>query len=253
MEVYAFAGLVVAVLGVLVTVWGNYRQSQRKELSVRPVTLNLIDLDSEVKAKVKDKLRVFWGERVIRKLDITEITIACFSKAISKEDFKSPLKISFDDANILSAEITHKNPDNMEISESHAESQMLITFPLINKGESFSIKVVTDGLKNPSAVIAEARIINGMVVNKNVPNTKKKLIKKCVDLIDWIASYAFIPIGVLIFYWLFGGQFGFHWNWEIIKPFILFMGKLFLVVIISGVIILVPLGFLRRWLSDKAE
>ena len=242
--------LVLGILAVGATFWVYWKQSQKLMLIVNPISINLIDLESESKKQVREMLSVHWGERPIHKLDVTEVTISNDSKPISKEDFTSPLIISFGEAEILDAKIVEKNPNNMEVTILHQGSNVSTIMPLLNKGESFVVKVITNNLKDVSVLLAEARIKNGIVINKHRVYGKRILVQKLLEMWETFMGLLIIPGGFFVFFWFFGDDFGLKWNWEKFKDFAIFMTKLMSTLIGIG-ILFIFLSSIPRWFLEK--
>ncbi|MBI3331641.1 hypothetical protein HYZ99_01635 [Candidatus Peregrinibacteria bacterium] len=246
-------GWVVGLFSILGMFWIYWRQSQKLRLNVNAVSLNLIDLESESKKQVKDMLTVHWGKGPIHKLDITEVTISNNSKAISKEDFLSPLVIRFGTAKILDSKIIEKDPINMKIDILVGESNVTINVPLINKGESFSVKVITNNLKDASLISGEARIKNGAVMNQHLVYTGRAFMQRIFDVWDALVALLVIPFGLLVFFLFFVDKSNLNLGWNKIIEITLFILKFGFIVIGSGFLFILLFGYFPRWLFERSR
>lgn len=248
----AIVGALALAAAVIVPIWQSKKQSQKKQLIIDPVSINLIDLDSQSKKSVKERLKVLWDDQLIRKLDVTEIKILNRRQSIDESDFKQPLEISFDKAKILHVETIEKGPEKLQIIHDFDASKVTISISLINKGEFFIIKVITDNLGGVSDISAGARIKNGEVINQH--KLRSERVFKLMDIIDEWVGYLAIPLGTIVFFWFFSDDMGLNITWnEKTKDFLLFMSKMFGTVIVTATVFILVFSILPRKIFERRK
>lgn len=136
--------IVIAIVAVLVPIFIYFAQKKHKELSY------IIDTKSSLipfKDNIEGNLRVFYNDIQVSKLDLIVFTINNSGRAdIESKDYERPLSFFVGEkAIIIDHDIVDTDPDNLSIECKAKGNKIIFTPCLLNKGESFGVKLlITD-------------------------------------------------------------------------------------------------------------
>ena len=157
-------------------------QRQRSALSWKIISNTpLVRINSEVKGN----LQVLFNGNPVKDIQLIIIKIINTGNvSIKSGDYERPLNLNFDEnAQILAAEVIETNPNNIEVSANIEEREVFISPTLLNKGDSFTIKILVNQFNNQ--ILIDGRIVG------------VKEIQKIVEK-DITTDLKFLIIGILI-------------------------------------------------------
>ena len=143
----ALFGLVAAMIAVAVYV----AQRRRKDLSYEILAnVPLLTINEE---SVGELQLLFRGAEVKKTRLFLLRIINTGNVPVSAGDYDAPITLSFSDhVQVLSAVITAKSPDNLDVSAQTATTQVSFSKTLLNPGDSFSCRVLVSGYDRRPAI-----------------------------------------------------------------------------------------------------
>lgn len=178
---WQFIGVLVTVIVGVISIILVLRERNKKSLSYDLVShASLVSVEKEV----KDKLFIAYEGKPISQLTLNIIRlINSGNTPITAADFVSPPTILFDEkSEIISAEVSEKNPNGLEASVTYNSTQVTVNPTLLNGGDWFEIKVLSSGQGNVTSV-------NGRVVG----------VREIVKLVEHKSLYMAMAIcGILL-------------------------------------------------------
>lgn len=137
---------VITTIISLTSLWLLWSNSQRKSLSYEVISnINILDIPEEF----KDKLEISFDSKPVQELYVTLIKIINTGKApITPKDFHRPISIGFGEtATVLTFELINQTPSNLNpdirnIQSNSVKYQILVEPSLLNKSDSFTIKML---------------------------------------------------------------------------------------------------------------
>jgi hypothetical protein len=158
--IWQFVGIIIAIVAIWVTIWVFKRQKARKILGYNVETnVSLLSIHDEAKQKFEIR---FGGRTVGNALLFIVKFFNAGNSPIERQDFDSPLSISFGEGcHILSCDVTHKSPSDLNVEFSQAGGESVILKPmLLNENETFTLKMTAIDY-DPQAFLVSARIVGG--------------------------------------------------------------------------------------------
>jgi len=140
---WEITGVVLAVLAIIVTVIVYFLQRKTKRLSYEILQNTLIISYTE---DVKEKLTIFYEGKPVNKVSLLEVNITNSGNTpILPIDYQENLDLSFNkEAEILSAEVIHSIPENLNVEVEIQESHLKILPSLLNPEDSFNLKLIVN-------------------------------------------------------------------------------------------------------------
>ncbi|WP_394971346.1 hypothetical protein [uncultured Croceitalea sp.] len=160
--------IIATVIGFL-----YQRHSNKKQLGYK-----IIYQDEIIKRNSRYKgLKITYNNQEIEVLHILTIKVLNNGrKAISDQDFQSPLEFYFNNGEkILSIELINKSPSNLEIEFENNSESIVFTPTLLNSGDNYTFQMLVANASKP-IIIARARIFGISEIKKIKPS--KSLINK---------------------------------------------------------------------------
>lgn len=179
---WQFFGVIFVVISIIVSGIFFRLQRQRSALSWKIISNTpLVRINSEVKGN----LQVLFNGNPVKDIQLIIIKIINTGNvSIKSGDYERPLNLNFDEnAQILAAEVIETNPNNIEVSANIEEREVFISPTLLNKGDSFTIKILVNQFNNQ--ILIDGRIVG------------VKEIQKIVEK-DITTDLKFLIIGILI-------------------------------------------------------
>jgi hypothetical protein len=179
---WQFFGVIFVVISIIVSGIFFRLQRQRSALSWKIISNTpLVRINSEVKGN----LQVLFNGNPVKDIQLLIIKIINTGNvSIKSGDYERPLNLNFDEnAQILAAEVIETNPNNIEVSANIEERDVFISPTLLNKGDSFTIKILVNQFNNK--ILIDSRIVG------------VKEIQKIVEK-DITTDLKFLIIGILI-------------------------------------------------------
>jgi hypothetical protein len=157
--------------------WGTKKELTYRLLADGPV----FSPDDEI----RDRVEIFYDKKPVEAVSFLIIQFTNSGRTnISKNDFDGDLKFNFQGTvKILSADVIERNPSELPVEFEPILSTVLIRPLLLNRGDSFKIKILVDTLK--PVLTVEARIVGVKSV--------KRVSERAVTLWSWF-------VGFLLFY-----------------------------------------------------
>jgi hypothetical protein len=149
-----FAGFLLALVTIVVTIVIYMRQRQRKKVSY--TVLSSVPLLS-VKEEIKGNLQILFNGKPIQQVQLVEVKIINSGNIpIQKTDYEHPISLSFGKtAQILSAEVKEKIPRNIDATIGIKEGKIILEPTLLNGGDSVILKMLVTMFEK---VIVDGRI-----------------------------------------------------------------------------------------------
>jgi hypothetical protein len=138
-------GSLLAVVTIIVSVAVYMKQRQRKRLSYQIVSNTpLLSVEEEIK---KDLVIQYKGKEV-KEVDLLVVRIVNTGNIpIDKKDFDRPITLDLgEEAQILTAEISDKKPDELQPSINVEQSKVKLEPILLNQGDEITFKMLVAGL-----------------------------------------------------------------------------------------------------------
>lgn len=141
------AGLVAAIIAILVTVFFSARAERNKELSVRILTKRpLLTLDStSSNSGIEVRLR---GASVAAPWLVNIRVENTGDIPIEHKDIESPLSLLFSGGKLISAEVQARSDNSIAAAASAASNSATITHKLLNPTDWISVDLLFDGEPN---------------------------------------------------------------------------------------------------------
>lgn len=157
--VWDFWAVVLAVifgLAGVVSLFLQWRQHRRKELFYE-ITTNVPLLT--FRDEVYGRLQILFDGQPIRNAHMILLTVGnSGNEPILPVDFISPLALSFgEESQILSAEITTMNPDDLGASIAVDDRRIILSPVLMNRGDFLSLRLFLT--QPPEGINVDARIV----------------------------------------------------------------------------------------------
>ena len=154
--IWQFAGAILAFVAVGISIVIYLLQKQRKNIEYD--VLSSTPVLTELEEGIGTIQLVFNGVPVANPRLVVIRLINCGNLPIKSDDYEKPISFIFlDEENcILSAVLTEKSPDNLEISLSYKKNTVTLEPALLNPQDSLDIKLLVSGKKCPIKV--DARI-----------------------------------------------------------------------------------------------
>ena len=143
---WQFAAVLIALVSILISIIVYLKQRIRKSLSYKILSLNPL---LSVKEEIKSDLQIMYrGEPVEQVHLIVAKIINTGNLPILSKEYERPISLSFgEEAQILTFEITEKEPDNLRPSAKIEEKRVVLTPILLNRGDSVTLKILVTKYK----------------------------------------------------------------------------------------------------------
>lgn len=144
---FAIIGVVAAVVAIPIAIYFGFRQSPQKAAEWRIEALgDLVSVSRTIPAG--GQLEILFDGRPVQNV---QFMVLAFHNTgglpIDEDEYRAPLSLIFgDQAQIFTAEITEKQPDDLETTVSINENQVTFSAALLNAGDSFSVQIIGTGL-----------------------------------------------------------------------------------------------------------
>lgn len=138
--VWQFLGVVVGLLGVIVTIVIFQLQKNKKRLAYYILTdTSLLTVDDEIKGKIQ----INYENKNIQNIRLLILKIENIGNIdISSSDFEQPIIISFPNSEILSAGLIDASPRNLTPNIQIDSSKLTINPILLNKKDFLTYKFI---------------------------------------------------------------------------------------------------------------
>ena len=139
------AALIVAVVGVLITVVLWRRGRQRKAISYRLTTARVVS----VRKEAGDRITVLYDGAPVSDVRLVDLHIECSGNVeIAVSDYDKPLVVKLGaGAQILSSAVSKRSPPDLDV-KLHRESDSLKIDPvLLNEGDAFNVTALVSGIE----------------------------------------------------------------------------------------------------------
>jgi len=147
---WSFMGVVVAIIailvGVAVAIIVYLMQRQRKELSYDIISSTPLLSHEE---EVKGKLQISFEGKPVEKVQLVLVRIANSGNVpIEAKDYERQINFSFgESAQVLAAEVAEVEPRSLEVPPNVEGKKVVLPRILMNKGDSFTVKMLVNGYK----------------------------------------------------------------------------------------------------------
>jgi hypothetical protein len=141
-SIWQSIGALLAIIAIILTVIIYFLQKSKKALSYEILSETAL---LSVSKKVKDRIEILFEGEAVREVHLILIQISNTGNIpILPSDFLNNIKLSFnDDAKILSAEISDKNPQFTDAAISVVSQKELMVSPsLWNGGDTITVKLL---------------------------------------------------------------------------------------------------------------
>ena len=133
--------ILLMVIGIVVTVYFSVREQQSKGITLHQVTSR-----SLLTTEVGVNLTILFNEYSVKLPWIYSVRLAnSGSLPIEGSDVEKPLTMAFSNSRIVHAEITKREPHDLEASAIHDSVTLTLDHGLLNPGDSFEADVLFDG------------------------------------------------------------------------------------------------------------
>jgi hypothetical protein len=137
---WEFWGVIVAVFSMIVSVGIVLFQQRRKRLMY--IVLSETPLLS-VSEEIKGKIKITYGRKSIQNIYLLVLKIENKGNVdIAASDYEQPIIFSFEQAEMLSAEIVEVSPKNLKPVLTHDKSMLTINPILLNRKDYIVIKLL---------------------------------------------------------------------------------------------------------------
>ena len=140
---YILAGI-ASITGIVLAVYFYRRGRQIKELSYSIITAtSLLQIGSEILGRVQ----ILLDEKPIKNLNLLIVAITNTGNVpIATPDYEHPVTMTFGEkAQIIEADITAKEPENLPVAIEHDQTTVTIQPILLNSQDSLTIKMLISG------------------------------------------------------------------------------------------------------------
>lgn len=144
-QFWPFLGVIVGIVAMIITIILGRR---KKELSCELNTTELVKVD----ARVTDKLQVSFDGKKVSQLHL--VLLRFFNSGysdIDDKDFRGNIDIAFgENAQILKAEVSEKEPENIKIVLKNSENKAELEPTLLNRKYTFTLMFLISNFKKVS-------------------------------------------------------------------------------------------------------
>lgn len=171
--------------------------TQRGKTSLQYVITTVTPVVPSTKAEGLEISFKYRGQELKNPVITTFRVVNTGDKAIRKDDFESNLVFTFTgSSSIVSAEVTASKPLNLGVQLQHEENRLEILPLLINSGDIFEVRVISDG--SPKKITSHSRIASLSAVSKGKtpypPGSGPEGEMLKFDRFMW---FAFVPLALL--------------------------------------------------------
>lgn len=143
--IWQFIGTVVAAAAILVAI-GLYLKTRK----VRSFSYDIISQTPllgrarALNGAIKEKLQITYEGKPVQQINLVLIKLLNSGNTpIISSDFEMPVKVGFgNDAEILTAEIQKRHPENLPTSIAIQRNEIVLSRNLLNKGDSITVKAL---------------------------------------------------------------------------------------------------------------
>lgn len=138
--------LVSLIFGVLATVWvSRYYFKRATDKSLTPYVQSMSALFEGVDSSLRESLKIAYRDTAVTDLLDVQFLIANTGERPIR-DVIAPLRMAVPDGcHILDASLLHVAPEGREVSIEHTGQSVCFSFPLLNSGEFFIVKLLFQG------------------------------------------------------------------------------------------------------------
>lgn len=147
--------LIPIVISIIVPVWQGKLFEKTKSLSfeIKSITPLITSQPSNIA-----ELKIIFKNKLIESPYLTMLSITNNGDIpIIKSDYEGPLLISTSQPNVIKADITDRNPNNMDAKITWDTEKILLAPTLLNAGDSITMQVLTSG--NKPQFLTQGRIL----------------------------------------------------------------------------------------------
>lgn len=168
---WQFLGVIVGILGVVVTVIIFYLQKNRKRLAYQVLTETpLLSVGDEIKGRVK----ITYDNKDIQNVHLVVIKIENIGNVdIAATDFARPMAVTFPNSEVLSTEVSETFPKTLNPILHIGRSGVSIEPVLLNKKDYLTIKFVFSHYENKidvnAHILGVKEVESGFAVTNKTP------------------------------------------------------------------------------------
>jgi hypothetical protein len=144
--IWQFIGVVIAVIGTLLTLWLFLVERKRKELSY---TIAVNEGLIQVAEEIDENFQILYKGKSVRNLRLLILEIRNSGNIpILPTDYVKPVVLLCnDEANIVSAEIAHSEPKDMDVALELMSSHITFKMDLLNPRDYLRIKILVNNFQ----------------------------------------------------------------------------------------------------------
>lgn len=154
-SVWQFWGVIVAIIGVVLSIMFFLAQKNRKRLAYQVLTdTPLLSVSDEIKGKIK----IEYDDRSIQNIHLVMLKIENIGNIdIAASEYEKGIVFNFPNSEILSAEVSDALPKNLKPVLKIEPSSLIIDPIMLNKKDHIVCKIVFANFGN--VIEADARIL----------------------------------------------------------------------------------------------
>lgn len=145
-ELLGIGGGVVAVVGVMITVYFGRRQRNRKILAYQVSSARVVSVRDEA----ADKITILYDEHPVGDVRLLTLQVKCAGNVpIASADFERPLTLLLGEkAQVLKSEVVKTAPEDLNPQYAIRDSTLEIEPLLLNPGDSLEMTALVSDLDN---------------------------------------------------------------------------------------------------------
>ena len=200
---WQFIGAIVTIVTIVVSIILSLSLRHRKSLSYQISGTPLLSVDEEVKGKIQ----VFFDKKPIQQVYLIVIKVMnSGNEPIRTTDYETPISFSLNkETEILSAEITEKDPIDIQASIDIEGNKVLISPALLNTEDSLTLKLLAT--KFNKEIIVGGRISGVKEITekteKKVPLMIKLIFIGAAVQISGLIGFLNVPTVITYLWFLF--------------------------------------------------
>ena len=186
---WQFVAVLLGLVAIFVSIFVFLKQRMHKSLSYEILSLNPL---LSVKNEIKSELQILYRGKTVEQVHLIVLKIInTGNMPILSKDYEHPISLSFgEEAKILTAEITEKNPDSLRPSARIEEKGVVLTPILLNSEDSVTLKMLVTRF-------SKFTVYGRIAGVKEIKEVEKRMLRYFIAIVAGIAlqiTGLFLPL-----------------------------------------------------------
>jgi len=194
-QVWEFVGGVfLGLVAIVVSIFLWWTQRRRKALSYEIISrTSLLSIEDEIKGK----LEIFFDGKPVQDVHLIVFKIVNSGNVpIVSTDYERPVSLTFgENPQILSAEVSETNPDNLRASVDIEATRVVLGRVLLNSGDSITLKFLVSQL---GEVSVDGRIVGVKEMRERTARGTENWLRSFVTPLLAFGMVGLVFVGVIL-------------------------------------------------------